>query len=184
MAHSSMEPQEELSCQFSRADHFLSPSLLLLRQAGCQLGYHHPSLSCHIQLPRSVSHHIQVFHALSSRHQQPFLSIICLFCGASAWASASCGGASCISASCPGATWLEAVSWSRWAGASWQDEKVFNTKGFRSGGGAAPWPEAGSRFGSCAASWGSGAASWPEAVSSCMAASIDDAAPTVGELSK
>ena len=105
-------------------------------------------------------------------------------CGAAAWASASCGGASCISASCPGATWLEAVSWPRWAGASWQDEKVFNTKGCRSGGGAAPWPEAGSRFGSCAASWGSGAASWPEAVSSCMAASIDDAAPTVGELSK
>ena len=179
-----MESQEERSYQFSRADQFLSPSLLLIRKAGCQFSYHHPSSPFHIQLSMSASHHIQTFHALSCRHQQPFLSITCLFCGASAWASASCGGASCISASCPGATWLEAVSWSRWAGASWQDEKVFNTKGFRSGGGAAPWPEAVSRFGSCAASWGSGAASWPEAVSSCMAASIDDAAPTVGKLWK
>ena len=182
-----MEPQEERSCQFTRADHFLSSSLVVLRQAGCQLGYHHPSSSFHIQLSMSVSHHIQTFHALSSRHQKPFLSITCLFCGAAAWASASGGGASCISSSCPGATWLEAVSWSRWAGASWPDAKVFQSCSdavSRSGRGAAPWPEAVSRFGSGAASWGSGAASWPEAVSSCMAASIDDAAPTVGELSK
>ena len=120
--------------EVSRADQFLSPSLLLLCQAGGQFGHQNPSSCCHIQFSNLGSHHIQISHALSSRQLLPFLSTISSVCRATAWASASCGGASCTSASCPGATWLEAVSWPRWAGASWQDEKVFNTKGFRSGG--------------------------------------------------